>query len=93
MSNFIIEAKIKAIEWDATENCEFIMADTNEKIMEEKEYDVVIFGDAADIWGTPDETLKKKIRPNGYIIIDEAYLPDNSTNNSIQYRNYDYLPR
>ncbi|MGM0167100.1 hypothetical protein IGI39_002080 [Enterococcus sp. AZ135] len=67
------------------------MADINEIIMEEKEYDVVIFGTAADILGTLDET--QKIRPNGYIIIDEAYLPDNSTNNSIQYRNYDYLSR
>jgi ubiquinone/menaquinone biosynthesis C-methylase UbiE len=96
MPDFIIEAKRKAIEWDVAENCQFIMADINEIIMEEKEYDVVIFGAAADILGTPDETLKKlkkKIRPDGYIIIDEAYLPDNSTNDSIQYRNYDYLPR
>ena len=96
MSDFIMEANRKAIEWHVTENCEFIMVDINEIIMEEKEYDVVIFGAAADILGTPDEALKKlkkKIRPNEYIIIDEAYLPDNSTNDSIQYRNYDYLPR
>lgn len=96
MSDFIIEANRKAVEWNVTENCKFITADINEIIMEEKQYDVVIFGAAANILGTPNETLKKlkkTIRPDGYIIIDEAYLPDNRTNDSIQYKNYDYMPR
>ena len=84
--------KSKELNVDAL--CQFTVGDANKIIDTEKNYDCVIFGAAGNILGTPQETLIKLIRtikPNGYIIIDEAYLPDDGDNEGVKYKNYDYL--
>lgn len=93
---FIEEAKAMAKKEQISSLCSFEIGDVNEMIQKEKEYDGVIFGAAADILGTPDVTLKKlrtTIKDGGYIIIDEAYLPDTLDNSDIKYHNYEYLRR
>jgi len=92
--DFIEYAKQKAIELNVDALCHFASADANEVINTEKDYDCVIFGAAGNILGSPQETLnklRKTVKPNGFILIDESYLPDDSSNDGIQYKNYDYL--
>jgi len=84
----------KAKELDVGKLCHFAVDDANEVVDMEKNYDCVIFGAAGNILGTPQETLvklMKTVKTNGYIIIDEAYLPDGGGNENVQYKNYDYL--
>lgn len=93
---FIEEAKVKAKEYQVDSLCKFEVNDVNEVVKIEKNYDAVIFGAAADILGTPDETLKKlsgTVKKEGYVIIDEAYVPDAALNNQVGYCNYEYLTR
>lgn len=92
--DFINYAKQKAKEMNIDTLCHFASVDANEVINIEKKYDCVIFGAAGNILGSPQETITKLIRtvkPNGYIIIDEAYLPDDSSNMEVEYKNYEYM--
>jgi hypothetical protein len=60
----------------------------------EKDYDCVIFGGAGNILGDPRETLNKLLKtiiPKGFILIDEAFLPDGSNKDDNKYKNYEYL--
>ena len=73
---FIEVAKEKATVYKVENLCEFIVGDAKEAVEIEKNYDLVIFGAAGDILGTPEQTiqvLKKTITPQGYLIIDDAY--------------------
>ena len=75
--------------------CHFKCGDANEAVISEKDYDCVIFGAAGDVLGNPRETLDKllkTVRPQGYILIVEAYLPDGSSNEQVKYK-YEYLTR
>ena len=93
---FIEYARKKAEEYQVTGLCRFTPGDANEVVNQEKDYDCVIFGAAGNILGSPGETLRKlaqTVRPSGYILIDEAYLPDGADNAGVQYQNYDFLTR
>lgn len=73
---FIASAKKKAIEYGVEGFCEFMVGDVNEAVNTERGYDFVILGAAGDVLGTPEETirkLKKTIRQEGYILLDDAY--------------------
>ncbi len=94
MEDFIAYAKQKAKQLQVDSLCHFSCGDANEVVKTENNYDCVIFGAAGNVLGYPQETLNKLIKtvkPKGYIIIDEAYLPDDLTNEEIKYKNYDYL--
>ncbi|MCL2565333.1 MAG: class I SAM-dependent methyltransferase [Defluviitaleaceae bacterium] len=96
ITEFIEYAKNKAKEFNVSDLCHFQCADVNEIVDIEKDYDCVIFGAAGNILGNPEETLKKLKNPlktgfGGYIIIDEAFLPDTGSNEEVKYKNYDYL--
>jgi len=96
LPDFIDYAKKKAKEFQVDGLCRFNVSDANEVVNIEKGYDCVIFGAAGNILGNPKETLEKlkqTIKPGGYIIIDEAYLPDNKGNEEVEYKNYEYLTR
>ena len=96
ISDFIGYAGKKAKEWDVETLCHFNVADANNVVNTEKDYDCVIFGGAGDILGTPQETLNKlsgTIKQGGFILINEAYLTNDSTNGDVKYKNYDYLTR
>ena len=93
MPDFVECAKQKAKEMKVDALCHFVCADVNDVIKKETNYDCVIMGGAGNILGDPQETLNKllgTIKPNGFILIDEAYLPDGSSNDEIKYKNYDY---
>ncbi|ECC1594645.1 class I SAM-dependent methyltransferase [Listeria monocytogenes] len=93
---FIEEAKCKAKEAQVESLCQFEVGDVNKSVQNEKNYDAVIFGAAADILGNPAETLEKlqgTVKEGGYIIIDEAYVPELAHNNQVKYQNYEYLTR
>jgi len=94
LPEFIEYAIQKAEEFNVGPLCHFRIGDANEAATEENDYDCVIFGAAGNILGDPQETLnrlKKTIKPGGYIIIDEAYLPDGSSNDNVKYKKYDHL--
>ncbi|WP_225369749.1 hypothetical protein [Methanobrevibacter arboriphilus] len=53
----------------------------NNTIINERNWDLVLFCGGGNILGSPEETinkLSKIIKPNGYIIFDGGYLEDNS---------------
>ena len=76
MSEFIEFAKKKAIDYGVEKRCIFEVDDINESVKNEKNYDVVILGAVGDVLGDPKETifkLKKTIKKDGFIFIDDAY--------------------
>ncbi|HHT49600.1 MAG TPA: class I SAM-dependent methyltransferase [Firmicutes bacterium] len=73
---FIDFARKKAIEYGVEALCEFIVGDINEAVNAERDYDLVVLGAVGVVLGTPEETirkLKQTIKPEGYILIDDAY--------------------
>jgi len=76
--------------------CTCECGDANEAVKVHKNYDCVIFAAAGNVLGNPRETFKKlckTIKPGGYIIMDEGYLPDNASNNDVKYVNYEYMTK
>lgn len=77
MPEFIAYAKKKAIEYDVSNRCSFVVGDITKAIDQEKNFDIVILGAAGDVLGNPQRTialLKKTVKKNSYIIIDDAYV-------------------
>ena len=96
LPDFIEYAKRKADEWGVGHLCSFVQGDANEVVGKVSGYDCVIFGAAGNILGDPADTLQKlsgTIKPGGCILIDEAYLPEGTSNSDVKYQNYDYLTR
>jgi len=94
MPDFVEYAKQKAKELNVDSLCHFVFADANEIVNTEMNYDCVIFGAAGNVLGNPRETLNKlfkTVKPKGFILIDEAYLPNGSSNEEVKYKNYEYL--
>ena len=78
---FIKYANNKAKEYGVEKLCEFATGDINESVKSEKDYDIVILGSVGDVLGTPEETigmLKKTIKSEGYILIDDGYGKEGS---------------
>ena len=95
LPDFIAEAEQKAKEWRVDSLCHFKCADANEAVITEKDYDGVIFGAAGNILGSPKETLeklRKTVKPQGFILIDEAYLPSGSGGGNVRMK-CEYLTR
>ena len=96
MPEFVDYASQKAQELGVSALCHFAVGDVNDVVNTQKDYDCVIFGAAGNILGDPQETLaklRKTVKPGGFIIIDEGYLPDDKTNEDVEYQNYEYLYR
>ena len=94
ISDFIEFANQKAKELNVESLCHFMLGDVNEVVDTEKDYDCVIFGAAGNVLGNPKETLiklLKTVKPQGFILIVEAYLPNESSDMEIKYDNYKYL--
>ena len=96
MPEFIEYAAQKAKEYDVGDLCEFLTDDINEAVKTERDYDCVIFGAAGpDVLGGPAEALKKlkaTVKPGGYILIEEGYIPDESKQEDIRYNAGAYFP-
>ena len=94
LPEFIEVCKQKAIEYNVADLCEFIIDDVNEAVNNEKDYDIVVFGAAGNVLGEPIEMLRKLksiIRPGGYLLIDEGYLPDDVKQSDVKRSNYELL--
>ena len=73
---FISYARQKAFEFGVSDLCSFRIEDINISVARERGYDIVIMGAAGEVLGSPEEAiqkLKNTIKPNGFIIIDDAY--------------------
>lgn len=82
IKEFVAEAKEKAKEHGVERYCEFEAGDIRERIKELPEYDVIILGAIGPIFGTYYETmitLLPHLKLNGIVIVDDAYIDDNST--------------
>ena len=94
LPDFIEVAVQKAAEFNVCNLCEFVVADINEAIKMEENYDVVIFCSAGNVLGNPAETLSKlkaTVKTGGYILIDECYLANDRKQGDVLYNNYEYF--
>ena len=92
---FIEYAAQKAREYNVDNLCEFTVDDINEAIKTEKDYDCVIFGAVGhSVLNGPEETLNKlkaTVKPDGYIFIEEGYLPDEGKRKELRKNDPEYL--
>ena len=92
---FIEYAARKAQEFDVDDLCEFTINDINEAVRTEKDYDCVVFGSVGpDVLGDPAEALNKlkaTIKPGGYILIEEGYIPNEGRRENIRYNRDAYF--
>jgi len=93
---FIEYAAQKAKEFHVDDLCEFLLDDINEAVKTEKDYDCVVFGAVGPaVLGGPAETLNKlkaTVKPGGYILIEEGYIPDVGKREYIRYNRDAYFP-
>ena len=96
MPEFIEYAAQKAKEYNVEDLCEFLVDDINEAVTTEKGYDCVVFGAAGvDVFGGPTEALRKlkaTVKPGGFILIEEGYIPPDSKRDDIRYNAGAYYP-
>lgn len=94
---FIEFAIQKAKEVNVSHLCEFIVEDINKAVQKERGYDCVIFGSVGNVLGdlrNPVETLnklKETVKPGGYILIEEGYIPDEGDRQDIRHNGDIYL--
>lgn len=78
---FVEFAKQKATEFKVNHLCKFETGDIREKVKELSGYDVVILGAIGPVFGdyySTLSTLEKCINENGFFIIDDGYISDDS---------------
>ncbi|MCL2806773.1 MAG: class I SAM-dependent methyltransferase [Coriobacteriia bacterium] len=95
-SEFVEYAKLKAQEFSVNDLCEFAIGDINEAVATETDYDCVIYGAVGlDVLGSPLEALNKlkaTVKPGGYILIEEGYIPDDGKQGDIRFNKDAYHP-
>jgi ubiquinone/menaquinone biosynthesis C-methylase UbiE len=93
---FIEYATQKAKEFNVDDLCEFLIGDVNEAVKTEKDYDCVVFGAAGtDVLGGPAKALNKlkaTVKPGGYILIEEGYIPNEGKREDIRFNADTYFP-
>jgi len=88
LPEFIDEARKFAEKYEVADKCRFEAGDARLRIHELKDYDVAILGAVGQIFGNMHETLTivgKILNPGGYIIIDDGWIPDESTSDDKRY--------
>ncbi|MGE5399599.1 MAG: class I SAM-dependent methyltransferase [Ignavibacteriales bacterium] len=92
--DFIRYADSKAKEYHVDNLCEFIIADIRKIIIELSGYDLVILGAVGPVLGNMEATLnwvRRCIRENGYLIIDDAYAGDDKNPYTGTYLKYEEI--
>ena len=82
ISEFIEEAKNKAVSYGVDNLCQFTVGDIRTEINAMRNFDIIIFGAIGPVLGDYYNTLtiaKQAINANGLIIIDDGYVEDNSS--------------
>ncbi len=80
MPEFISEANKKAKKYKVKNLCKFEIGDIREIISKLSVFDVIILGSIGPVFGDYYETLtelKKNLKSNGIIIIDDGFIKDN----------------
>jgi cyclopropane fatty-acyl-phospholipid synthase-like methyltransferase len=83
VQDFINEANAKAKEFSVDHLCRFEVGDIRSKISALTGYDVIVLDAIGNVFGNCFSTLKKLsgcLKPGGKIIIDDAYIKDESEN-------------
>jgi len=81
MPSFVEEARKKAKECGVDSLCTFEVEDIRSKIRKCRRYFMAILGSIGPVLGSVKKTLcqvKTCVKRDGYIILDDAYIPDNS---------------
>lgn len=79
MPEFIADAHRWAATYHVEHLCQFDVGDIRQCVKELREYDLVILGSIGPIFGDAQTTLaalRPCLTPGGYVILDDAYLPD-----------------
>ena len=79
---FIKFARQKAKEYKVEHLCNFEVGDIREKIKQLSSYDIIILGAIGPVFGdyyTTLTTLSNSLSKNGFFIIDDGYIDDNSS--------------
>lgn len=96
LPEFIEYAAKKAKEHHVDGLCTFLLGDINEAVKTERAYDCVVFGAVGvDVLGGPTEALNKlkaTVKPGGYILIEEGYIPDEGNREDVRYNRDAYFP-
>ncbi|MDR2916147.1 MAG: class I SAM-dependent methyltransferase [Tannerella sp.] len=81
IKEFIEEAGTKAKEYHVDALCLFKAGDIRDEIKTLEQFDVIISGAVGPVFGNHGETLitlQPHLKENGYVIIDDGYLEDDS---------------
>jgi SAM-dependent methyltransferase len=93
---FIEYAVQKAKEFNVEDLCEFLLDDINEAVKTEKDYDCVVYGAVGpDVLDGPADALNKlksTVKPGGYVLIEEGYIPHESKRDNVRYNRDAYFP-
>lgn len=63
--------------------CDFVVGDINQAVLIERDYDVVVLAAVGDVLGDQAETLdklKRVVKDDGYIVIDDVYSRQEDAN-------------
>jgi ubiquinone/menaquinone biosynthesis C-methylase UbiE len=88
---FINYAIKKAKDFKLNQVCEFECNDIKKELKKNSQYDVVVFVSVGDIYGDYIQTIgeiRKVIKPQGYLIIEEGFLKENKINRSEFHHEY-----
>lgn len=95
MFEFIEFAKGKAVEYKVSDLCDFAVGDINDAAETETGYDCVIFGAVGpDALGGPSsalDKLKHTVKPDGFILIEEAFIPEGCDREQVKYNSDAYI--
>jgi 2-polyprenyl-3-methyl-5-hydroxy-6-metoxy-1,4-benzoquinol methylase len=78
---FVEDAREKAREWGVERLCHFEVGDIREYIEKCSSHDIIILGSIGTVLGNIEKTLgllNKCLKPDGMIILDDAYIPEGS---------------
>lgn len=81
MPEFIEEAKRKSKEWEVEHLCCFKHGDAREEIKKLRGYNFAMLASVGPVLGDVSQTLKTLescLSNKGYVLLDDAYLPDNA---------------
>jgi len=87
---FVQFAREKAKDWQVAEKCRFEVNDIREYVNKSDTFDIIILGSIGQVFGNIQQTLKilsKCLTADGFIILDDGYIPDGSS-----YFHNNYLP-
>ena len=94
LPGFIENANEFATEHNVANRCHFSVEDIRNVINKGKEYDVLLWFNPPHIWADYKQTiehLRKCVKHNGYILINDAYIYDEHKNVTPDYETFETL--